>query len=394
VKYKQLADRYGVSTSSALGAYTSGADTIEQMARLSPEDQRKHFPQVFDQLRQLSAPDKDRVVDDTTTAAALKAGGVAGPVVQGQPGLVEPGNIDLANRPVVKNEDGSISTVRSMSFNDNGKEVLIPTVAADGSGILSDDDAIAQYRKTGQFLGKFNTPDQATAYAQQLHQDQAQRYGGGGGGGAVRRPPEGRLGLELRSLRPEPGAPTNMAQVDAASAAEARRRAAVPVSEMPNPPTDLALVDAAGAAGARRRENLELLGRVAARNQPPVSEMQKAALFRAWMSSRCGRSSSRREASSPIRCRVSVSLRCRSRQRRFQIWYVLAVGLSPILPEPPSPVPVVLWPVFMDRLHRRLPPTNRHSNRQLNRHLLNLARLNRHPNQHLHRASTRLLVRR
>jgi muramidase (phage lysozyme) len=91
-------------------------------------------------------------------------------------GLLQPGNIDLNSRPVVKNPDGSISTVKSMSFNEDGKEVLIPTVAADGSGILSNEDAIAQYRKTGQFLGKFDTPEHATAYAQQLHQSQAQRY--------------------------------------------------------------------------------------------------------------------------------------------------------------------------------------------------------------------------
>lgn len=91
-------------------------------------------------------------------------------------GLQEQGNIDLTARPVVNNPDGSISTVRSMSFNENGQEVLIPTVAADGSGILSDDAAVDQYHRTGQFLGKFDTPDNATAYAEQLHSDQEQKY--------------------------------------------------------------------------------------------------------------------------------------------------------------------------------------------------------------------------
>lgn len=86
-------------------------------------------------------------------------------------GLIAPGNVDLTNRPRVKNPDGSISTVRSMSINVDGKEVLIPTVV--GNRVVSDDEAIANYRKTGQHLGMFDTPEHATAYAQQLHTDQA-----------------------------------------------------------------------------------------------------------------------------------------------------------------------------------------------------------------------------
>lgn len=91
-------------------------------------------------------------------------------------GQLDAGNIDLNNRPVVKNEDGSISTVRSMSFNEDGKEILIPTVAADGSGILDTNAAIQQYRDTGQHLGTFDTPENADAYAQRLHEQQATQY--------------------------------------------------------------------------------------------------------------------------------------------------------------------------------------------------------------------------
>lgn len=93
-----------------------------------------------------------------------------------EPASDEPGNIDLAKRPVIKNPDGSISTVRSMSFGENGREVLVPTVAADGSRILSDDEAVDQYHKTGQHLGKFSSIDKANAYAQQLHEDQQKQY--------------------------------------------------------------------------------------------------------------------------------------------------------------------------------------------------------------------------
>lgn len=90
----------------------------------------------------------------------------------GQYGL---GNIDLYNRPQVRNNDGSISTVRSMSFNDGQNEVLIPTVSNDGR-IFSEDEAIDNYFKTGKYLGKFNTVEDANKYAQRLHNEQDRYY--------------------------------------------------------------------------------------------------------------------------------------------------------------------------------------------------------------------------
>lgn len=90
-------------------------------------------------------------------------------------GMVIPGNIDLTNRPVVKNEDGSISTVRSMSFEMDGHHILIPTVSDDGK-ILSDDDAIKSFMKTGKHLGVFTSPDYATEFAKKLHESQEKMY--------------------------------------------------------------------------------------------------------------------------------------------------------------------------------------------------------------------------
>ena len=81
------------------------------------------------------------------------------------------GNINLFSRPLVKNPDGSSSTIRSMSINEDGQEILIPTVQRYGLGVLSDDDAIKQFHQTGEFLGKFGSPDEATNYADMLHKE-------------------------------------------------------------------------------------------------------------------------------------------------------------------------------------------------------------------------------
>ena len=82
------------------------------------------------------------------------------------------GNINLASRPAVQNPDGSVSTVRSKSFGIDGKEVLLPTISPDGRA-LSDSEAVDQYIRTGQHLGKFDTPESATAMAQRIHDQQA-----------------------------------------------------------------------------------------------------------------------------------------------------------------------------------------------------------------------------
>jgi len=92
------------------------------------------------------------------------------------PGLVTVGNVNLLNRPQVPNADGSISTVRSMSINIDGKEVLIPTVSAIQNRVLTDEEAIAEYRQTGQHLGVFNSPQAATQYANRLHKHQEEFY--------------------------------------------------------------------------------------------------------------------------------------------------------------------------------------------------------------------------
>ena len=100
------------------------------------------------------------------------------------PGMIQPGNIKLNNRPVVKNDDGSESTEYSVSIaNGKGQEVLLPTIV-DGrfltpNGKIPIHDskeekemfraAWQHYLQTGEHLGIFDTPEHANSYANIVH---------------------------------------------------------------------------------------------------------------------------------------------------------------------------------------------------------------------------------
>lgn len=117
------------------------------------------------------------------TAGALLASHIIGAQIVGQ-SQNEPGNIDLRNRPVVKNDDGTTSTEYSTSMRDtDGREVLVPTIV-DGKFLTPDGKkppegseaekhmfrrAWAHYKTTGEHLGKFRTAAEADAYAKGLH---------------------------------------------------------------------------------------------------------------------------------------------------------------------------------------------------------------------------------
>jgi tetratricopeptide (TPR) repeat protein len=84
------------------------------------------------------------------------------------------GNIDLNNRQILNNGDGSFSTENSSTIEIDGKYIVIPTVV-DGKQ-LELDEAIENYKQTGKHLGIFDTLEDSEAYAQQLHERQEQFY--------------------------------------------------------------------------------------------------------------------------------------------------------------------------------------------------------------------------
>lgn len=93
---------------------------------------------------------------------------------------IEMGNINLYNRPQVKNPDGSVSTVKSISIGigdetSPNKTALIPLVHPDGY-IMNNEEAISWFKKSKQHLGIFENQEVANKYAENLHQQQAEIY--------------------------------------------------------------------------------------------------------------------------------------------------------------------------------------------------------------------------
>ncbi|CAN7304373.1 hypothetical protein LJR231_001561 [Phyllobacterium sp. LjRoot231] len=170
----QYAETTGMAGATGDQGWIPVADTGQQSAPAPAQPQQASSAAQQPGLGQVPIPTPRPSRAAPTPTPAGQPMTMAGVDVKG---LVTPGNIDLTKRPVVKNADGSISTVRSMSFQNNkGQEVLIPTVADDGSRILSDDEAKEQYGRTGKHLGIFDNPDDATAYAESLHSQQEQMY--------------------------------------------------------------------------------------------------------------------------------------------------------------------------------------------------------------------------
>jgi len=146
--------------------------SIISASRLPPADKDKAMKSFAQGVEEDAVRARiDRGDDISQIIRDLKARpGTVAPEKAEVEGLLVPGNIDLAARKIVHNPDGSISTLKSMSFKDGKTEVLIPTLDPQGQP-LSDEQAIALYKATGQHLGQFKDADTATRFAKQLSED-------------------------------------------------------------------------------------------------------------------------------------------------------------------------------------------------------------------------------
>lgn len=134
-----------------------------ELSKMDPMELAKGLETKYPQLKDLS------------WKLGLKNTGSSDPFIVGNPkGLIEKGNVDINNRPKVKNADGSVSTVLSMSFGTDKGEVLVPMVSDSGK-IFTEKEAMDNYRKTGKNLGIFKDENSATGYAKILHTQQENR---------------------------------------------------------------------------------------------------------------------------------------------------------------------------------------------------------------------------
>jgi hypothetical protein len=94
-------------------------------------------------------------------------------------GLIQPGNINIMDRPSIPNpEEGGASTVFSTSVEMDGKHYLIPRVSDGKDGkpphVMSEPEAIAYFKKTGEHLGAFDSDEAADNYGRDvLHEQQS-----------------------------------------------------------------------------------------------------------------------------------------------------------------------------------------------------------------------------
>lgn len=113
-------------------------------------------------------------IQDRSQTYARQAMGAWSPPDTPAPKAVAPGNIDTHNRPVVKNPDGSISTVRSLTVGFGNRTFVLPTVV--NGRVVSDEEAINHFQKTGEHLGAFESLADAEDFSRRLHEDQAVEY--------------------------------------------------------------------------------------------------------------------------------------------------------------------------------------------------------------------------
>ena len=167
VRYlRDMLNRFDGDPELASAAYNSGPEAVKKHGGVPPyKETQGYVKKVLGFLGPSEAQAADKPPPPLPPGFKLEEG-------KGFPeGFEYKGNVNLFNRPKVKNPKGGTSTVYSKSFGINGKEVLMPTVSDDGR-LMSDDEAVQQYKKTGKHLGIYDTVAEANAAGEAIHKQQ------------------------------------------------------------------------------------------------------------------------------------------------------------------------------------------------------------------------------
>ncbi len=129
------------------------------------------------------------IMTETEWRRRNRSGGTYQDYLDSQVNKYGRGNIDLTNRPIYKNPDGTISTVASYTMGIDGKHYVLPSIVRDANGnakkLETEDDVFNHFKNTGEYLGVFDTQEEADEYAQNLHIEQEKYYPNSSLGGAA-----------------------------------------------------------------------------------------------------------------------------------------------------------------------------------------------------------------
>lgn len=174
-----ILEKYGLAAGEMLGQLPVPGKMLERMTK-TLERMTKTLPKAFKPagwLAEYFGP----TVDPKAVNYAIGTGmGGTLRTATGEESEIEPGNIDLAKRPVVRNPDGSVSTVSSIGIEMDGRHFVIPTIV--NGQRVTPEQAIDYFKKTRQHLGAFSNREAADEFAQRLHEREAERVGYAKGG--------------------------------------------------------------------------------------------------------------------------------------------------------------------------------------------------------------------
>jgi hypothetical protein len=109
--------------------------------------------------------------------AALPQGPMSSATALSTPRPLVPPTVQVSKQPIVRNPDGSISTVQTMGIHDEKGYVNLPMVSKSGK-VLSPDEAVREYQRTGGHLGIYKSQAEADRGAELLHQSEEARFPG------------------------------------------------------------------------------------------------------------------------------------------------------------------------------------------------------------------------